>query len=253
MSQPQGTKTRLMAGKERDINEIKDILEEVLKPIKDSIASLPDKSYIDVAVENINKYISEELEQRDVKIRLLEERVDILESKFAVLNSLDKRIEESEQYSRRYCLRMYGVKMPSQGERENMMKKVEDVLTRLDCGVGIDAVDRAHRIGQVTTDQNGTQQQQVIVRFNSFSQRTKVYRKRKSIKDVKIRLDLTRKRLGILKDADDMTKSRDDITFVFADINCRLAAKLANGDFIFFESIDDLNEKLDSIEQAAED
>ena len=50
-----------------------------------------------------------------------------------------------------------------------------------------------------------------------------------------------------------MTKSRDDITFVFADINCRLAAKLANGDFIFFESIDDLNEKLDSIEQAAED
>ena len=70
---------------------------------------------------------------------------------------------------------------------------------------------------------------------------------------MKIRLDLTRKRLGILKDADDMTKSRDDITFVFADINCRLAAKLANGDFIFFESIDDLNDKLDSIVQAAED
>ena len=133
------------------------------------------------------------------------------------------------------------------------MKKVEDVLTKLDCGVGIEAVDRAHRIGQVTTDQNGTQQQQVIVRFNSFSQRTKVYRKRKTVKDVKIRLDLTRTRLGILKDADDMTKSRDDITFVFADINCRLAAKLANGDFIFFESIDDLNEKLDRIEQAAED
>ena len=252
MSQAHGTKTRLMAGKQRDVNDIKDILEEMLKPIKDSIASLPDKSYIDLAVENINKHMSEELEQRDEKIRMLEERVDILESRFAVLNSLDKRIEESEQYSRRYCLRLYGITMPSQGESENVMKKVEDVLTKLDCGVGIEAVDRAHRIGQVKTDQNGTQQQQVIILFNSFSQRTKVYRKRKTVKDVKIRLDLTRTRLGILKDADDMTKLRKEIDFVFADINCRLTAKLANGKFIFFESIEDLKRKLDPIEQAAE-
>ncbi len=256
MSQTQGPKTRNMAGKQRDSNEtkdIKDILEEMLKPIKDSIATLPDKSYIDVAVANINKYISGELEQRDEKIRLLEKRVNILESKFAVLNSLDKRVEESQQYSRRYCLRIYGVKMPQQGERENVMKKVEDILTKLECGVGIEAVDRAHRIGPKTTDQNGNQQQQVIVRFNSFSQRTSVYRKRKTARNVKIRLDLTRTRLSILKDADELTKSRDDISFIFADINCRLAAKLANGDFIFFDSINDLSKKLDRLDHAAEE
>ncbi len=256
MSQTQGPKTRNMAGKHRDSNEtkdIKDILEEMLKPIKDSIATLPDKSYIDVAVANINKYISGELEQRDEKIWLLEERVNILESKFAVLNSLDKRVEESEQYSRRYCLLIYGVKMPQQGERENVMKKVEDILTKLECGVGIEAVDRAHRIGPKTTDQNGNQQQQVIVRFNSFSQRTSVYRKRKTARNVKIRLDLTRTRLSILKDADELTKSRDDISFIFADINCSLAAKLANGDFIFFDSINDLSKKLDRLDHAAEE
>ena len=28
------------------------------------------------------------------------------------------------------------------------MQKVKDILTELDCGVGIDPVDRAHRIGQ---------------------------------------------------------------------------------------------------------
>lgn len=54
MSQTHGTKTWLMEGKQRDLNDIKDILEEMLKPIKDSIASLPDKSYIDLAVESMN-------------------------------------------------------------------------------------------------------------------------------------------------------------------------------------------------------
>ena len=75
----------------------------------------------------------------------------------------------------------------------------------------------------------------------------------KTARNVKIRLDLTRTRLSILKDADELTKSHDDISFIFADINCRLAAKLANGDFIFFDSINDLSKKLDRLDHAAEE
>ena len=62
------------------------------------------------------------------------------------------------------------------------MKKVEKILEKMDCGVNIDAVDRAHRIGQRETDENGKMQQQMIVKFNTFRDRTVVYRNRKDKK-----------------------------------------------------------------------
>ena len=81
------------------------------------------------------------------------------------------------------------------------MKKVEKILEKMDCGVNTDAVDRAHRIGQREMDDNGKMQQQVIVKFKTFRDRAVVYRNRKDKKkvgDIKIRLDLTRKRLSVL-------------------------------------------------------
>ena len=61
---------------------------------------------MNVPIENINNYVSEEGEQHYKEIQLLEEHVDILESKLAILNRLDKRNDEGEECSRRYCLRM---------------------------------------------------------------------------------------------------------------------------------------------------
>ena len=58
---------------------------------------------------------------------------------------------------------------------------MENILTELDCGVEIDSVDRAHRIGQrKKSDDDGKVHQQIIVRFSSFRDRTKVYRNRNS-------------------------------------------------------------------------
>ena len=42
----------------------------------------------------------------------------------------------------------------------------------------------------------------------------------------------------------DIAKQSPIIDFVFADINCNVAAKLTNGNFLYFQSIAELQEKL---------
>ena len=70
-------------------------------------------------------------------------------------------------------------------------------MENMDCGEGKAAIDRAHRIGRVTKDKHGKPSQQVIVSFTSFSERTAVYRSRKKAREgVRVRLDLTKKRLS---------------------------------------------------------
>ena len=69
------------------------------------------------------------------------------------------------------------------------------------------AVDRAHRIGEKfevqNEDEDGnvtglTVKQQVIVKFTSWRYRTKVYRKRRSSKKFRFKIDLTERRLNPL-------------------------------------------------------
>ena len=125
------------------------------------------------------------------------------------------------------------------------MQKIQDILNELDCGVGIDSIDMAHRIGpRKVSNVDGKLYQQVIVRFSSFKDRTKVYRSRKKAKKVKFRLDLTRNRLSTLKLASEWAKSCGDVAFVFADINCNLVAKMKNGTFTFSSSVEELQFKV---------
>ena len=257
----EGPKTRrkaTMDGQQVTQLQVKEIIEAALKPVRESLCKLADKRFIDEAIDKVKEIIDENLQERDEKIKSLEDRVEILESKMAVLDSLERRIalldnlerkiDDGEQYSRRLCLRINDIDLPQQGESENCMEKVKEVLDELDCGVGIGSVDRAHRIGpKRARNSDGKVRHQMIVRFSSFTDRTKVYRSRKKVKRVRIRLDLTRSRLSTLLEAEDWAESCDGIDFVFADINCNLSAKLKNGKFIFFVSVDDLQRKYDEL------
>ena len=71
-----------------------------------------------------------------------------------------------------------------------MMKEVPDIPSVV--------LDRAHRIGQVSFV-DGKRCQSTIVTFVSFRHRTILYRKRKHIKDLSIRLDLTKAHYNLLK------------------------------------------------------
>ena len=125
------------------------------------------------------------------------------------------------------------------------MQKGKSLLNELDCGIGIDSLYRAHRLGpRKVSNVDGKLYQQVIVRFSLFKDRTKVYRCRKKVKKVKFRLDLTRNRLSTLKLASEWVKSCGHVDFVFADMSCNLVAEMKNCMLNFFSCVEKLQFKV---------
>ena len=68
-----------------------------------------------------------------------------------------------------------------------------------------------------------------------------VYRKQKDCVNCRITLDLKKTHMEMLKEAIDLTRKSDHISYAFADINCSLCVKLTNGSFKFFNTADDLH------------
>ena len=213
-----------MGGQQVTQVQVKNIIEAALKPIRDSLGKLPDRNYF---IEKVTEIKDQNMEELDDKIKSLEEMVEKLETSLAVVNRLQYKIDNEEQYSRKQCLRINNVDLPGENESKDRMQKVKDILNELDCGVGIDSVDRAHRIGpRKVSNVDGKLHQQTIVRFSSFKDRTKViYSNRKIVNKVKFRLDLRRSRQSTFKLASEWAKGCSDVDFVFADINCNLVAK----------------------------
>ena len=56
----------------------------------------------------------------------------------------------------------------------------------------------------------------------SFRYRAMFHRNRKRFKDVRIKLELTKRRYRILKDAIDLAKEPPDLDYIFAGVNYRL-------------------------------
>ena len=105
--------TRSLCAAMATVVEIKNIIDDALSPIKSDVAAL--------------------------------------ESELAVVNKLDRRIEEVEQYGRRVCLRFDNIQVSANRGKEDCVKIIVDILSKTKCGVGKAAIDRAHRIGLTKT------------------------------------------------------------------------------------------------------
>ena len=83
--------------------------------------------------------------------------------------------------------------------------------------------------------------QSIIVRFTTFRHRTLLYKNRKNIKgDVRVKLDLTKKRYEVLRKVREIVEEIDNISFVYADINCRLKVRFKDNSALFFENLIEL-------------
>ena len=103
-------------------------------------------------------------------------------------------------------------------------------------------IDRVHRVGKIKTPAgSSTSVQPVITKFTSFKPRVQVYRARKKLKNQKIGLDLTPRRKDLLSYAQIQVKSKTNVEFAFADINCRVGLKLKEGGFKFFNTRDEFH------------
>eukprot|EP00112_Aurelia_sp_Birch-Aquarium-sp1_P025219 Seg8281.1 transcript_id=Seg8281.1/GoldUCD/mRNA.D3Y31 product="hypothetical protein" protein_id=Seg8281.1/GoldUCD/D3Y31 len=159
-----------------------------------------------------------------------------------LIDNLEQRSDDLEQYQRRLCLRITGVELKSgaQGESgQDGLKNVKGVFKEVGLDVPDVVIDRAHRIGEVK-EIRGKRYRQIIVRFTTWRHRTIVYRARRNSDKYKIHLDLTKKKLKLLIKANDLLEEKSlGYCYAFSDVNCRLCLNLA-GKFQHFESEEQL-------------
>ena len=186
--------------------------------------------------EEMIKGLKDELSSQNDKIIKMESTVALLKNS---VNLLQRDKENSEQYSRRLCLRIYGIETEQNEDGNKCLEKAKKVINELGVIVPDECIDRAHRIGKVKNE-NGKKEQGMIVRFTTWRHRTLVYNARKNgEKKYGIKLDMTKQRLDVLTKCREYLESQDDsgVNFVCVDVNCRLTAKRSNGKFFFLRYI----------------
>lgn len=140
-----------------------------------SIISSQIANKIDAACkESIKPYV-EKTSQQDTEIQSLKEKVATLE----------RGLEEQQQYSRRTSLRFNNVKLPTD-HRGNIIFPVETDTLAVDIcnsvtepdSISLDDIGRTHTIGKI---KNGSAS--IIVRFLSYRKRHLVYSNKRKLKD----------------------------------------------------------------------
>ena len=134
--------------------------------------------------------------------------------------------------------------MKKNESKEECESKVKSYIKNcLNVDVEESEFNRIHRIGP-KINKNGKAFQQIIVKSKGFVPRTKVYTARKHKADIAIYLDLTKCRYLLLKDTYIRANNYASVDFACADINCSLCLRLKNGDWKFFNSLEELERLL---------
>ena len=162
----------------------------------------------------------------DIRKRLLylEKRVQDLENELVTVrhvnNILNREVDQLQQYQRRSCIVIDGINTEKEESIDRITKKARNVLIhnlKLDEKEVDSEMDKVHRVGKPKDGKQAT-----ILKFKSHSFRAKVYEKRKSIKNkkLKVRVSLTKKRSDLIKYAYSITEDKSlNLKFLFGDIS----------------------------------
>ena len=190
--------------------------------------------------------LCKKLEEKDKKIVDLENKVTLLEEKVSYNETyfklLERRLDDCKQYSRRTSLRINGIPCHGKESAEESLRKVKEEIAKLGVKIEDSQFDRAHRVGYAT-DREGkpVKDRQMIVKFATFRARTLVYRNRKKDRGkVRFYIDQTKKRFELRKTAVEYVKDKPSVDFAFVDINCKLCIRFANGNYVHFNSHEEL-------------
>ena len=248
-----------MPPKKYTVDEISELLDEKLSAFKnDTLSSLLDEKLMTFKSELLNG-LKEEImsevkilvDEKDSEISKLQDSVKMLQQHVNYLKTLklekSNQVDDLEQYGRRLCLRIDNVEHKDRETADDVLNFVKEKIEESGTEIPDSVLDRAHRIGNVTENSEGKKVQSIIVRFTTFRHRTMFYRKRNDVKKLEgnpiLRLDLTKHRFKLLKNAQDLVKNYSSmVKFVYADINCRLRVKFVDQNLRdqFFEDIDEL-------------
>lgn len=136
------------------------------------------------------------IESNKAVITKLQESLDERDKRIGKLEcQLTKKTDELEQYQRRQCLRIFGVK---EEVGEDTDKIAIDVAEKIGVKLELADIDRSHRVGIRREDKA----RPVIIKFTSYRKRSEVFRNKRLLKQtgVTVREDLTKIRHKLLMD-----------------------------------------------------
>lgn len=193
-----------------DLKGLTDKLSERLKEVEDKVDA------IDLDMGGLKK----EIQEVRVQNAHLKQKMQKLERKY------EKTTNEQEQYSRRWNLRVFGIK---EGSSEDCTEKCLAVFNdKVRVETKPDDIQVAHRVGNLTgpDGEKPRRPRPIIVQFSSRRVRDKVLANRKTLagSGVSIAEDLTVKNFKLLKTVQDHSA-----TMTAWPANGRIIALLKNG------------------------
>ena len=230
----------------------------------------------DAAKQYLENLIKEQTDTLTSKIAALEEKlqekdkaIEELTSSLSVVRNVNQQlqknidtmrveIDDSAQYSRRYSIRIENITYKCDETETQLKSKVTEVLTKAGVEVKDDTFDRVHRSGKLHPKRQDNRRQsnqppelvaQTIVKFRHWEPRRQAHIGRSKLKgtDLKIRPDLTKRRLDLLNTARNRVKATagdNSDNFAYVDINCNLAVRIS-GERRFFNTKRELEAILD--------
>ena len=234
--------------KNMSLQEVTKILDDRFAKIKDEIvndiSSKIEKSLIDTIKKEVTEAVNNIFKEKEKEIEKMSSTISMLQKQISSLKHANIKqaaeTEELEQYGRRQCLRIDGVPVIEGRETEEMVRnKVlsfmeNDPENNINLDVPELIVDRAHRIGRILKprpNKNEPTTQSIIVKFSTFRHRSMFYYERKGLFDkygIRVRLDMTKSRYNLYKEAIDYVKNIVCVKYVYSDINCRLKVKFTD-------------------------
>lgn len=155
----------------------------------------------DELADRLANNVLEKLEHRFKQFENLIDNCNRLETRVGELQveneELYRKLDNFEQYSRRNCIRMFGIE---ESQREDPDDTVINVIkTKLNIDISKQDIDRCHRIGSVKSNPQ-KKPRPLIVKFVSYRCRNMVFSNKRKLKgsNIVIREDLTKNRMDIL-------------------------------------------------------
>ena len=192
------------------LESLKEYMKNEFSQISENLSNVTENMATKECITRLMSIIDEQKE----KIQKMEDKIAVMDSHIIHLR---KSNEANEQYQRRLCLRINGIDMPSNGLKETgegCLSKVRNALDKLKVDIPDTVIDRAHRIGRMKVIDGKKVQPMINFRFTTWRHRTNVYRARKNCEEYRIKLDLTKDRVSLLKRANELLNS-DQIHLFF--------------------------------------
>lgn len=180
-------------------NQVKDLCLFQEETTKNNIKVTESLTSMSKKLDNLEKSLKEkdeEIENLENKIQLLDERnQDLLTEN----KDISDRLDDLEQYSRRNCLLLHGVREDDDENTDEII--LSTIATEIGINITEQDIDRTHRLGR--PNRRDGKPRPIIVKFSRYNVRNKVYQYKRNLKGKRylITESLTSHRMRLFKEA----------------------------------------------------